>query len=290
MQIKQAGSDFVDAIKLTADAETMDDLEMASMFLARFVAVVGVAVVMALIFKGAKRVAPRVRAAVIGVAARRLGGITPNHFNLFRQVAQESERIIAVRNTNIKSTPWIERGFPAKPMSIKLHTSAETGIVTAVDSAEMQAARSKGFFVIDEDMVPRNATGQELKLPGKPEWPMEPGQVIDPKMSKPLVGDYDLLGVINPAAKGRNLVLAASEGERVPDWTNPETRSVADQLNARMDQPRVMHGAQDGFDVLPDKGGSVVFFPDGSVKTLDTPEEVAAFYELLGRQTIKGKY
>src|SRR2546423_508887 len=122
---------------------------------------VGGAVVMALIFKGAKRVAPRVRAAVIGVAARRLGGITPNHFNLFRTVAQESERIIAMRNTNIKSTPWIERGFPAKPMSIKLHTSAETGIVTAVDAAETQAARSKGFFVVDDDLVPRSATGQD---------------------------------------------------------------------------------------------------------------------------------
>ena len=39
-----------------------------------------------------------------------------------------------------------------------------------------------------------------MKFDVDPEWPLEPGQVIHPSQKKPLVGDYDLLGVIDPDA------------------------------------------------------------------------------------------
>ena len=40
--------------------------------------------------------------------------------------------------------------------------------------------------------------------------PVKPGQVIDPKLHKPVVGDYDLLGGATMKSKGSNVV-------RVPD-------------------------------------------------------------------------
>jgi hypothetical protein len=294
LQVLTAASDFVLAIKLTAEARSEADLDQASRHLANFVAVVGVAVFTALVFRGARKVAPRARAAIAGAAAGRYGGMTPTHFRVFQDVARTMKRIIVVRNTNPKSTQWIERGFPPKPMEIKIKTSQNTGIVTALKAEEIRYARSKGYYVVDADGVPRNALGQEMRFTSKPEWPMEPGQIVHPQQQKPLVGDYDLLGVINPEAPGRNIALAASEGKVLDDWTNPEVRRIAEALNNRMDQPRVMHGAHDmyskGKPDLSDVGGSTVFLPDGTTRSLNTADDVAAFYQELGRQTITGKY
>jgi len=292
-QAYSAAADLCAAISLTASANTQADLDEAARHLANFIAVVGTAVFLALVFRGAKKGAAKSRASAAGAttaAAASPGGLAPAHVRVFQQVARETKRIIAVRNTNPKSTSWIERGFPPKPMEIKVKTSPSTGIVTATDAADVQAARKHGFFVVDADGVPRNAVGEELKFSTSPNWPLEPGQVIHPRQQKPLVGDYDLLGVINPEAQGRNLVLAASDGKTLDDWSNPEIKKIASALNSQMDQPRVMHGAQDGFSTLPDKGGSVVFFPDGSTRMLNTPEDVAAFYREIGRQTITGSY
>jgi len=300
---QQAGTalrDLVLAIKLTVEATNLSDIDDAATCLADFFAIVGITVVMALFFKGAKKAAPKARAAIARLyAGLERSGITPGHLKVFQQVAQRMNRIIAVRSTNPASTPWIERGFPGKPLAIKIKTSKVTGIVTAVEEngalsvKDMITARSKGYYVVDADLVARNAGGEALEL-RNPDWPLEPGQVIDPHQLKPLVGDYDLLGVIDPTAPGRNLVVAASEGKIRTDWTNPMTRRVAAELNAGMDQPRVMHGAQDGlsgeYGGIPDKGGAVVFYPDGNAKYLATPAEVREFYDSINRQTIVGKY
>ena len=143
-----------------------------------------------------------------------------------------------MRLTNPKSTPWIERGYPPKPITIKAHTSKITGIVTAADAGEISAARRAGFFVIDADLVLRDANGLPMRFPKRPEWPLEPNQVIHPTQRLPLVGDYDLLGVIDPAAPGRNLTLAASQGNWLLDWNNPRTRAISEQLNANGPAPR----------------------------------------------------
>ncbi len=210
---------------------------------------------------------------------------------MFKQVAQEVNQTILVRLTNPKSTPWIERGYPPKPITIKAHTSKITGIVTAADAGEISAARRAGFFVIDADLVPRDANGLPMRFPKRPEWPLEPNQVIHPTQRLPLVGDYDLLGVIDPAAPGRNLTLAASQGNWLLDWNNPRTRAISEQLNARMDQPRVMHGAADGRFALPNplsdpNEGAIVFFNDGTTTRLNNPSEIRAFYDAIGRRAV----
>lgn len=286
-QVFTAASDFASAIKLTANAKTSYDLDQAAQHMAKFVAVVGVAIFTALVMKGAKRIAPAARGAIATMAARAVRGLSAKHFAVFQEVAQEMKMIIGVRFTNPKSTQWIERGFPPKPIEIKIKTSKTTGIVTALNEVEVTTAKNKGFFVVGEDGVARNGAGAELKL-DKAEWPVEKGQVIHPTQQKPLVGDYDLAGVIDPNAKGRNIQLAASDGEIMQDWNNPTTKKVAAELNSRMDQPRVMHGAHDGF--FEEPGDAVFFMPDGSIVELDTAEKVRAFYQGMGRATIRGSY
>jgi Anthrax toxin LF subunit len=149
-------------------------------------------------------------------------GMTPDHFSVFQLVAGQVKLIVVVRNTNRKSTPWIAKGYPPKPISIKSHTSDKTGKVTA--------------------------------------------------------------------AKGRNITLVTSNGAVVPNRTSPDVERVRNAVNPRLDQARVMHGAQDQFAGAPDKDGSSAFLPNGLVVELTSPQRVIEFYQLLGREFITGKY
>lgn len=283
-QVWQACSDLVDAIEGTVNATTDADLEKAAQHMADFVAVVGVAVFQALVLKGAKKAAPAVSSRV-AVASGRMAGMLPAHFQAVLRVAREQNMIIAFRNTNPLARRWIELGFPGKPMSVKVKSSRTTGIVTATTPAEVQAARFAGFYVVDPDGVARIAPARSLPLKDV-NWPVEPGQVIHPDKLKPLVGDYDLLGVIDPTAPGRNIVLAAENGKLVADRTNPIVRRVAAAINAQLDQPRVLHGAWDSFDDAGKAGGATVFFPDGTVLELNRSEFVAAWYAWMGRKSV----
>jgi len=219
-------------------------------------------------------------------------GITFTHYGIFEQAAHALNRVIIARNTNVKSTPWIAEGYPPKPRTIKIHTSKDTGKVTCGNTDEVTKARAAGFYVIDADGMARNAGGAALperfRL-GDEKEQNEVGQVIHPEQHLALVGDYDLLAVIDPLAPGRNIVLAAANGEAVEDRLGPEVARVMDVVNPRMDQPRVMHGAHDQFDDLPD-GGSTAFFPDRSSILLWNRDETTNFYAFIGRETVKGSY
>lgn len=220
-------------------------------------------------------------------------GMTQSHFHAFQQAAQESKLIVVVRNTNQESTQWIAKGFPGKPITIKVKTSKQTGIVTATQPEHWEQAYKQGYYVVDADGIARRRVvrgGQEAMEELRPGggWPLEKGQVIDPVAHKPLVGDYDLMGVINPAAPGRNIALVASNGEKHFDINSPLVREFAERVNKKLDRPRVLHGAQDqygGFD-----GGCTAFFPDGSAQLLPDETAVKELYEQLGRQTSKGAY
>ncbi|TWT80212.1 Anthrax toxin LF subunit [Planctomycetes bacterium CA13] len=238
---------------------------------------------------------------VTAAMASARSGITSRHVQVFQRVASSNggqNRIIAVRFTNLKSTKWIDRGYPGKPMSVKVKTSDKTGIVTVqkhgpktTPESHIQDAYSAGYYIVDGNGVARNKAGQALDLPSKTDWPLEPGQVIDPRLKKPLVGDYDLHSVIKPHNKGQNIVLATQDGKKVADASNPDLRKVAKALNDGMDQPRVLHGAHDGYAKLSDAGNGVVaFHPDGRIQIFNTVNEMEDFFESIGRQTIKGAY
>ena len=97
------------------------------------------------------------------------------------------------------------------------------------------------------------------------------------------------MGVARPAAKGQNITLVSSNGIPVEDFTSPDVERVRTAVNKRLDQPRVMHGAQDHFADFP-KGGSTAFLPNGLVWELKDEESVRAFYALMNRQTRAGTY
>ncbi len=213
------------------------------------------------------------------------------HFASFQAAAEELGLIVVVRNTNPRSKTWIERGYPPKPMTIKCHTSKKTGKVTAVNAAEIAACRAAGYYVIDSDGVARRKPNEALqgKFPfGTPEM-NEAGQVIDGPQRKALVGDYDLMGVIDPAAPGRNLVLVSSNGVKMNNLMSPDVEKARMAVNRRLDQPRVMHGAQDQFGDFPD-GGASAFLPNGLVWELKDGQSIRGFYDLIKRQPITGSY
>lgn len=218
-------------------------------------------------------------------------GITQTHFAVFQSVAQQLNRIIVVRNTNTKSTMWIAQGYPPKPKNLEfLHTSDRTGKVTVKDEDEKRKARQAGFYVVDTDGLARRQPHEVLqkRFPFSTPEMNEPGQVIDPLRQRALVGDYDLMGVIDPDAKGRVLTLHSVNGVEVTNRSNPDVNRVIDALNKRMDQPRVMHGPQDLYKGF--RGACTAFLPNGTVWELTTERAVRDFYDSIGRPTITGTH
>jgi hypothetical protein len=218
-------------------------------------------------------------------------GITLQHFAVFQKVAQHFNRIIVVRNTNPKSTFWINQGYPPKPKKLEfLHTSDETGKVTILNEEEGRRARQEGYYVVDKDGIARRKPNEALQKrfpPGTADM-NEAGQVIDPKSQRALVGDYDLMGVIDPEAKGRVIALHSSHGVEVSNRSNPDVNRVIDALNSFMDEPRVLHGPQDLYKGF--RGGATAFLPNGLAVELSSEQKVKEFYATIGRETITGSY
>ncbi len=224
-------------------------------------------------------------------------GITREHHAVFVQGAAESNLIIVVRHTNPKSIPLIELRCPGKPKNLEfINTSPETGIVMAKTGYDVSRAQKLGYYVVNPDG--RTAT-RFVKLGDKevPEivplnkafWKVEPGQVIHPTLNKPIVGDYDLMGVIDPGAPGRVVALATrNKGELVTDLTNPVVQRAADAVNKGFDMKRVLHGPQDFYKGF--RKGATAYEPNGTVRHFRTEDEVKGFYDKLGRQTREGSH
>jgi hypothetical protein len=291
VQFYASASDLAEAVTLTVEAGAPEDLDRAAAALARFVSVVGVAVTTALMLKIGRR------AAVVAVSRTALleSGMTAEHFAAARKVAVREKRVIIMKNTNQRSTPLIAKEFPSKPMIVKAKTDAKTGIVTVESLPEKLEAYEAGYYVVDSQGVARKGgtlsisgadKGQlSLRWDEKPTWDLKPGQVIDPMTKKPLVGDYDLVGVFDPLVPRSNTALAFSNGEQAKHNITPEVKRVMQCLNDEMKSMRVLHGAHDqwlkGGD-LNDIKGATVFYPNGAVRSLTT-SELKQFYEKIGR-------
>jgi hypothetical protein len=222
-------------------------------------------------------------------------GITEDHFEKFRQAAIDEKVIALVRHTNRKSTDLIKLGCPGKPMAIKLSTSESTGVVTAANQNEIDTAQREGYLVVDPSRrVARGYTTQggqrtPVELPLQNVfWQVEPGQLIDGKLKRPLVGDYDLMSVIEPRNPGQNIALVASNGKPVDNVESPIVRRYKDRVNAQLDMPRIHHGAQDQYAGF--RGGATAFLPDGRMIFLPDALAVEEFFDLIGRQTRMGHY
>lgn len=293
-QFSVAASQLVEATRIIHDARTTDDLDRAAHLLAGFMTQAGVSVFSALLLKVGRK---RASTALLSVHPVR-SGMTSDHFAVFRNVASAEKRVILMRNTNPASTELIARDCPAKPLEIKSHTDPKTGVVTVRNLSEESEAYRAGYFVVDEDGIPRKgiristygktAERPSLQWDERPFWDVQRGQVIDPTTKKPLVADYDVLGIFDPK-RPVNMVVYASGGVPRKNVTTPEIQRLTDRLNSEMGSRRVMHGAYDQWldgGSLKNVKAATVFYPDGTVEALESSAAVAAFYARAGRTSL----
>jgi hypothetical protein len=246
------------------------------------------------------------------IAMPKDAGMPSAHFSRFQIVARAplDRRIILVRKTGLgtnNSTQWIDKGYPPKIKELEfVNTAGKNGFVTC-DEEVIKRARNtvapngQKYFVVEKDLKSMvDGDGKKIHFlhPEKNEWPLEAGQIIDPKTGKPLVGDYDLQDVIDPDAKRRVISTAIENGQPVKNFTNTDVKRVADKLNAGFDQPRVLHG-HDFFykdpvkkleDLLKTNASKaaaeriIAFFPDGKPRVM-TLQDLIEYYKLTGRQS-----
>jgi hypothetical protein len=222
-------------------------------------------------------------------------GIPPEHFDAMAAAAKETDSIIMFRANKEAAVPLIKQGAPGKPKELSIEgfkSSEKTGVLTATKQEHFDLVKKHGYFTVDADGVARrtiNGTVEELPLKN-PFWKVEKGQVIDPKLKKPVVGDYDLLGVAPMKSKGSNVSVVPNDPVK-GDWTGPHVKEAADAVNKRLDQPRVLHGAQDQHNKIGlGNDTAYAIFPDGSVHMMDGHAAQTAFYNAIGRKTGKGSY
>jgi hypothetical protein len=219
------------------------------------------------------------------------GGITQTHFKAFQEAATETKVVAMVRNGKESAIPLIERGCPGKPKIFEpFNTNPATGILTATKEADKQLVYKSNYILVDDQRVATRMVNGKLERVELKDtfWQLEPGQVIDPKYMKPVVGDYDLMGVFSMQSTGQNVTLAVVDDVATANRTSPIVEELSRNVNRRMDMPRVLHGAQDQYKGF--RGGATAFFPDGTVVYMETQEEVEAFYAKARRQPITGAH
>jgi hypothetical protein len=231
-------------------------------------------------------------------------GVPAAHFNKMVEAAKEAKGIAVFRANKSAAIPLIEKGAHPKPKHYNaFKTSKDTGVLTATEQGHYDTVYQHGDFVVDADLVPRRTFIQngkkvtvELKL-NKPYWTIEKGQVIKPD-GVPIVGDYDLLGFLPEESPGRNITVVPENhkvGDVKGDWTGPDVQRYQNAVNAKFDKPRVLHGAQDGFQHpkyggLTDDAAAYAVYGDGSVVIMEGKQAQEAFYKAYNRQTAMGTH
>jgi hypothetical protein len=232
----------------------------------------------------------------VGVGYDARMGIPEEHFPMMVAAARETEVIAVFRANKAKAIPLIRQGAHGKPRWAKFQSDKDTGVLTAKAWPEHAAAHANGFYTVAEDgktmIMMVNGVRKELPLPKNPFWPVKPGQVIHPD-GKPVVGDYDLLGVFPLKSPGRN-IQGVPKNPATGDWTGPDVDKYAEVLNEKLRAKRVLHGAQDGFHNQKFGGFTddvaYAVFPDGKSVVMAGRAEQKAFYDAFGRQTAIGSY
>lgn len=223
-------------------------------------------------------------------------GIPKKHFDAMVEAAKETDTILIFRANKQAAVELIEQGCPGKPFIFKFKTSDRTGVLTAATDAEIKLARDNGYFVVDVDGVARrtiNGTVEELPLKDA-FWKVEKGQVIDPDLGKPVVGDYDLLGVAPMKSKGSNLAEVPKDPVK-GDWSGPYRDKAADTLNSKFKalgdkKDRILHGAQDQSKMGLTDDTAYAIFPDGNVHIMEGRAAQEKFWKAIGREPGTGNY
>lgn len=228
-------------------------------------------------------------------------GIPSEHYDAMAAAARETDVIAIFRANKDVAIPLIRKGSPGKPMIFKFKTSKDTGVLTAQTADDIALVEKHGYFLMGADGVARRKimkegkeVVEELRFKN-PYWKVEKNQVIDPTLQKPVVGDYDLLGVAPLKSPGSSVAGVPKDIE-TGDWTGPWVQKYADAANKQMgNPPRVLHGAQDQYAGnakymgLTDDTAYAVF-PDGRVHIMNGKQAQEEFYDAIGRKSAADAY
>ncbi len=226
-------------------------------------------------------------------------GIPRAHFDDMVKAARDTEVIAIFRANKQVARDLIEKGSPGKPMFFKFKTSKDTGVLTAETAEDIAKVRQHGYLLVDADGVARRTVMKEGKEVVEELhlqhawWKVEKGQVIDPVIKKPVVGDYDLLGVAPLKSPGSS-VAGVPDDVAGGNWTGPWVEKYQEAANLRFigkggNPPRVLHGAQDQYQGIAKYQGltddtAYAVFPDGRVVMLEGRQQQQAFYDAIGRK------
>ncbi|WP_425615982.1 hypothetical protein NA78x_005920 [Anatilimnocola sp. NA78] len=220
-------------------------------------------------------------------------GIPEEHLPLLVAAAKETDSIAIFRANKSAAKNLIRDGSPGKPKIFQFKTDAKTGVLTAQTADDIALVKQHGYFLVEEGGIARRYQGgkvvEEFTPTPTAHWTVEKNQVIDFQSKKPIVGDYDLLGVAPMKSKGSN-VAGVPDDVKSGDWTGPHVEAYKNAANQQLGHPpRVLHGAQDQYGgdaehIGLTKDTAYAIFPDGRIHIMDNREAQQRFYDYLGRK------
>lgn len=227
-------------------------------------------------------------------------GIPKKHFDAMAAAAKETDSVAVFRANKGAAVGLIENGAVGRPKALSMRgfkTDPKTGVLTASTPEQFAlVGRTPDYYLVNgKGEVGRTVTrdGKQVyeTITPKGYWTLEFGQVVH-KSGHPVVGDYDLLGVMPVKSPGSAAVGVPADGLK-GDWLGPHVDKYMKALNPKLDKPRVLHGAQDQFHGPGggfDDGAAYAVFPDGRVVIMNGRAEQEAFYKAMKRQTPGGSY
>lgn len=178
-------------------------------------------------------------------------GITEHHWPAIAAYAAHHRLYIFIRGGKAASIPWIELGFPGKPMTLKFGVDAAKGLLVARSAAERNQVLEAGHLLLVKTPQGWRAAGGHARVtlplshPVSDRW-AEEGIVVDRATLLPFTSDYDLSAVI-PSADFDYMrdVAGFSLGASV---TSSWAEQVRNDLNGIFGSQRFRHGPQALYD------------------------------------------
>jgi hypothetical protein len=217
-------------------------------------------------------------------------GIARNHWLSFQRIATQMNKIILVRGGKEKAIPWIKRGFPAKPLELKIKVDPNAGLLvaqqheysTVFKSGHYVVVKSGGDYLVERKPASTLPLSQVApNLQGMCSWTswVRPGLVLDRESGLPFTSDYDIAAVIDLDDPRWGRTHLSEPQLDTPNLTSRFVQPVVDRVNAAMTlgtcvqgQPRARHGTQAqigmGSPMHDDKDVIIVFYPKDYVEQL----------------------
>jgi hypothetical protein len=201
-------------------------------------------------------------------------GFVPAHWQTIRTFAAARGYVLAFRAGKKAAVPWIEHGFPAKPLTLKCKVDPRVGLLMAVRPTDHEDAERAGYPVLVaagvDGFVAKLGTreafgGQRFTRVSAP-W-AQADVVMDPTTRRPITSDYDLAAIVD--TRHPDYYLTYGSLAAAANRTNPVTAAIAAELNRLFGSTRIVHGSEaqySGSLAHGDDDGVLVFHPQGDVE------------------------